>query len=81
MKTQAASKKQLEDIRILREYGRVDKLDDKLKEVILLREEFEEASLQELAAIYEERSGNVVSKSGMKHRFNRIHELAEKIKK
>lgn len=79
MKSQAAAKKQLEDIRILEEAERIEKLDDKLKDVIALRKEFPESSLNELAAIYERRTGAAVSKSGMKHRFVRIHELAEKI--
>lgn len=79
MKTQAAASRQLEDIRILEEADRITKLDEKLQDVIALRKEFPESSLNELAAIYERRTGTAVSKSGMKHRFVRIHELAEKI--
>lgn len=79
MKTQAAAARQLEDIRILEEAERIDKLDDRLKDVIALRREFPESSLNELADIYERRTGTPVSKSGMKHRFVRIHEMAEKI--
>lgn len=79
MKTQAAAARQLEDIRILEEAGRVEKLDEKLQDVIALRKEFPDSSLNELAEIYEHRTGTAVSKSGMKHRFVRIHEMAEKI--
>ena len=79
MKTQAAAARQLEDIRILEEAGRVEKLDEKLQDVIALRKEFPDSSLNELAEIYERRTGTAVSKSGMKHRFVRIHEMAEKI--
>ncbi len=79
MKTQAAAMRQLEDIRILEEADRITKLDEKLLDVIALRKEFPESSLNELAAIYERRTGTAVSKSGMKHRFVRIHELAEKV--
>ncbi len=79
MKTQAAASRQLEDIRILEEADRISKLDEKLQDVIALRKEFPDSSLNELAAIYERRTGTAVSKSGMKHRFVRIHELAEKI--
>jgi DNA-binding protein WhiA len=78
MKTQAAARNQLEDIEILSAAGKVEKLDEKLKDVVVLRQEFPEASLNELAGIYEKRTGTTVSKSGMKHRFVRIHELAEK---
>ncbi len=80
MKTVAASDKQLEDIKKLRKAKRFDKLDEKLKDVALLREEFPEMSLNELAYEYERRTGTAVSKSGMKHRFNRIHDLAIKLK-
>ena len=79
MKTQAAASRQLEDIRILEEADRISKLDERLQDVIALRKEFPDSSLNELAAIYERRTGTAVSKSGMKHRFVRIHELAEKI--
>lgn len=79
VKTQAAASRQLEDIRILEEADRISKLDEKLQDVIALRKEFPDSSLNELAAIYERRTGTAVSKSGMKHRFVRIHELAEKI--
>ena len=79
MKTQAAASRQLEDIRILEEADRISKLDEKLQDVIALRKEFPDSSLNELAAIYERRTGTAGSKSGMKHRFVRIHELAEKI--
>ena len=80
MKAMAASKKQLEDIEILKKANRFDSLDEKLKAIALLREENPESSLNELAYEYEKRTGIVVSKSGMKHRFNRIHELALKAK-
>ncbi|MBR3311721.1 MAG: DNA-binding protein WhiA [Solobacterium sp.] len=81
MKSQKAAVSQLEDIRILEEAGRVPYLDDKLKDVIALRKEFPESSLSELAAVYERRTGITVTKSGMKHRFVRIHELAVKGRK
>lgn len=80
MKTQTAAAAQLEDIRILMEAGKVEKLDEKLKDVIELRLENPESSLNELASILERRSGVTVSKSGMKHRFVKIHELAMKQK-
>lgn len=80
MKAMAASKKQLEDIEILKKANRFDSLDEKLKAIAILREENPESSLNELAYEYEKRTGIVVSKSGMKHRFNRIHELALKAK-
>ena len=80
MKAQAAAGSQMEDINILEEAGRIDRLDRKLRDIVYLRLEFQEASLNELCTVYRERTGNIVSKSGMKHRFVRIHEMAEKIK-
>ena len=81
MKTQKAAKSQLEDIEFLEKEGYYKNLDTRLKEVAELRKEFPEASLNELAQTYQKRTGTMVSKSGMKHRFNRIHEFAEKLQK
>ena len=78
IKTQAASAKQLEDIRILEENDRLRFLDQKLLDVVRLRKENPYASLKELQAVYEKETGISVSKSGMKHRFDKLHELAEK---
>ena len=76
VKSQTAARKQLEDIAI------IEKMHlhpgEKLQTVMDLRKENPEASLLELCALYEEKTGTPVSKSGMKHRFVRIHELAEK---
>ena len=77
VKTQNAARNQLEDIAYLEETDRLRHLDRKLQEVASLRKKNPEASLNELCALYEETTGNSVSKSGMKHRFVRLHELAE----
>ena len=79
-KTVDASIKQRADIKKIRKAKAFDDLDEKLKDVALLREEFPESSLNELAEEYRRRTGITVSKSGMKHRFNRIHEIALKLK-
>ena len=76
IKAQTAAMKQLEDIRILEESGKLQHLDHKLQEVAKLRVENPEASLLELAALYEQAYGKSVSKSGMKHRFVKLHDLA-----
>ncbi len=81
MKTQKAASNQLEDILFLEKEGYFEKLDKRLQEVAELRKEFPESSLNELALTYEKRTGTTVSKSGMKHRFNRIHEFVEKLQK
>ena len=78
VKAVAAASGQLEDIRILEENQRVETLDRKLQDIIALRKANPEASLMELCGIYERQTGEIVSKSGMKHRFVKLHELAMK---
>ncbi|MBR3349542.1 MAG: DNA-binding protein WhiA [Solobacterium sp.] len=79
VKAHAAGQEQLADILILEEADKVEKLDRKLKDMIELRKTYPEATLKELADIYEADSGIKVSKSGIKHRFVKIHELAEQV--
>ena len=81
VKTQNAAKNQLEDIHVLQSTYGLDRLDEKLQDVAKLRLQYPEASLNELCAAYEEMTGISVSKSGMKHRFVRLHELEEKRRK
>ncbi len=78
MKAMSAAGEQLKDIETLEHLHRFDSLNQKLKDVAVLRKENPDASLNELAEIYEQNTGISVSKSGMKHRFVRIHELAVK---
>ena len=81
VKIAEAAKKQLQDIEYLENSGNLQKLDPKLQEAAALRKRFPQWSLKELADEYPKRTGSVVSKSGMKHRFDRIHEAAEKARK
>jgi DNA-binding protein WhiA len=76
VKTQAAAEKQMEDIRMIEEDQKYDSLNQKLKDVVDLRKEHPDSSLNELADILEQKTGSAVSKSGMKHRFIKIHEIA-----
>lgn len=70
--------KQFEAVTFLMESKHLEKLSQKDQEMALLRYENPEASLLELAHLYEARTGTVLSKSGVRHRFNKIIELAEK---
>lgn len=79
MKSQAAARKQIEAIEKLQAHGKLDMLEHKLREIADLRIDFTELSLNELCEEYEIRTGTMMSKSGMKHRFTKIMELAEKI--
>ena len=75
-KTVSAAVRQLEDIALIRKRGAFDKLPANVREMALLREEYPEDTLQELGA----RLTKPVGKSGVNHRFERIHELAESLR-
>lgn len=77
MKAQSAANKQLEDIEIIEKNHRYEHLDQKLKDVIDIRKEYPDSSLNELCELLEEKTGKSVSKSGLRHRFIKIHEIAE----
>jgi len=78
IKVQQAASSALEDIRILEEGDKVRFLDKKLQDVINLRKKHPDASLKELTELYRKETGNEMTKSGMKHRFVKLHELAMK---
>ena len=68
-----------EERRKIKKANKQDKLDVKLKEVFDLRMNNPESSLLELCDEYEKIYGNEISKSGMKHRLNKIEEFANSI--
>lgn len=72
-KSVSATRRQLEAIALLREWGRMDRLDDELRRTAELREENPELSLGELGL----RMSPPISKPGMYHRMNKIIALAE----
>ena len=75
-----ASGKQLEDIYLIKEKIGLDALDDKLRDVLIYREKYPEVSLSELSYIISTETEKNITKSGLSHRFRKIHELALKIK-
>lgn len=77
-KSLQAADRQFEAVMYLIESHNLEKLSQKDQEMALLRYENPEASLLELSGKYEERTGTVLSKSGVRHRFNRIIELADR---
>lgn len=79
-KTLAAANEQLKQIEYIKEHRNLDQLDKSLKEVIILREENPDASLNELSKAYEEKTGEKLSKSGINHRLQKIKDLADEIK-
>lgn len=74
-KSVSATRRQLEAISLLRERGRMDRLDDELRRTAELREENPELSLGELGL----RMAPPISKPGMYHRMNKIIALAEAV--
>ncbi len=76
-KTISASLKQLEAIKKLEKSGKLLKLDAKLKETAMLRKDYPDGSLDFLVKKFNEH-GNI-SKSGLKHRLDKLVQLAQTI--
>jgi DNA-binding protein WhiA len=79
IKSIKAAQKQIMDIEKLQDADRLEKLDNKLKDVAYLRLKYPEHSLKELCDEYKTEQAVIISKSGMKHRFVKLHDLAEKL--
>lgn len=77
VKTLKAAEQQVEYMLKIKEAKKEDKLDEKLREIYDLRLKYQEASLVELAKYYEKKHGYKISKSGLKHRLNKIQQFAE----
>lgn len=72
-KTAMAMKNTLADIEKLKARGKFEKLPEQLKEIVRVRLENPEATLEELGTFLEP----PVGKSGVNHRLRRLHEIAE----
>ena len=72
--------KQVEDIELIDSVSGLDLLSDKERVVAVYRMKYKEASLQELSEIITIETGNKITKSGLNHRFNKIKDLATKIR-
>ena len=77
----ATATKQIEEIEYLKENAALDLLDDKTKEAIEYRLKYPEVSLTELAEIISYETRKPLTKSGLNHRFRKIKELVDKMKK
>lgn len=76
-KSLAASARQVEDIRYIKETMGLGRLPDKLKEAAQLRLEYPELNLKELGEMLDP----PVGKSGINHRLRKLQELAEELRK
>ena len=72
--------KQLKDIEKIESIDGLDLLDEKTKEAAIYRKKYPDVSLLELAQIISIETNNKITKSGLYHRFNKIKEMASKIK-
>lgn len=80
MKAMSAAEKQVEDIAFVIDKVGLEILDQKTQDVAKIRLENPELSLKELAEIYLLKTGQTISKSGLHHRFKKIHDEAVKLK-
>lgn len=76
----SASEKQIEDINLIEEKIGLDAISEKIKDVIIYRKKYPEVSLSELSYIISKETDQDISKSGLNHRFRKIHELADKLR-
>lgn len=79
-KTMSSALKQLEDIDFITRIEGMDKLDKKTKEACEYRLKYPESSFSELSEIMKA-DGIIITKSGLNHRFRKIAEEAEYLRK
>lgn len=80
-KTMLTSNKLINEIKFIREKDMFDLLDEKVKESAIYREKYPESSLLELSKIMSLETGTKISKSCLNHRFRKIKEFADKVRK
>ncbi|MBP3853946.1 MAG: DNA-binding protein WhiA, partial [Erysipelotrichaceae bacterium] len=76
IKTLKAAKQQLEYIEVIEANSKKIKVPEKIQHVIEIRKQFPEASMNDLCTEVYRTYGDIISKSGMKHRLSKIKELA-----
>jgi len=75
------SNEQIKDIELINSAGGMELLDEKEKIVATYKLKYPETSLQELSEIISLETGKNITKSGIYHRFKKIKELADRLKK
>lgn len=76
-KTVNAAVDQINDIKFIQKMNKFEELSEELRKIALLRLENPDATLKELGTMLDEPLG----KSGVNHRFKKIHNFAEELKK
>ena len=77
MKSLDAAKRQVEMIELIKKEGLFDKLEEKLRNAAEIRLKYPDDSLLELCSEYQKAYGESISKSGIKHRLNKIETIAK----
>lgn len=72
-----ASVNHINDIRLIQKLNKFEELPEYLKEIAILRLENQHASLKDLG----EKLDKPIGKSGVNHRLQKIHEIAEELRK
>jgi DNA-binding protein WhiA len=78
-KTLDAAEEILKHIKVVEKYKY--HLSDKLKKAISIRKQYPDVSLKELIEYYEQTYHEKITKSGLNHRFNKIKEISEEIRR
>ena len=72
---------QLSQIELIEKSSSLDLLDEKTKQALIYRKKYPESSLKELSEIISLEKRKKITKSGLNHRFRKIKELSDKLKK
>ena len=79
MKSLKAAEEQVAYMSRIKDSGKYADLEEKLKNVIDLRLRYQDYSLNELCQAYDKKYGESISKSGLKHRLNKIENIARSL--
>lgn len=77
MKTQKAANEQLEAIKVVEANSHRLHINDKIRHVMDIRKKYPDANLNELCEACYLEFGDVITKSGMKHRLSKIKSMAK----
>ena len=77
----ATCNNQLKDIELIEEELGLDILDDKIRVLAEYRKKYPESSLVELSEIISLETQTPITKSGLNHRFRKIKEIADRVRK
>ena len=80
-KSMQSANKQVEDINLIIDKLGKEAMEEKLEIVATYRLKYPDVSLQELSEIITYETGKVITKSGLNHRFRKLKEIANKIRK